>query len=151
MRRLTLLILLLLPVVAIGAWIGLLLVDRTSDPALRIAIRGFDPRDLLRGHFLLFQLDLRTDTVGSGPACLVPDSADPLRPVASPPWQGCPYPVADTQRSYRYYLPEETALELQRLLAGPAEERGEEVTVQAHFTPAGDLSFSDIRVGVREP
>lgn len=150
MRRGVILLLLLLPALAVGGWLALLGSQRAAEPQMRIAIRGYDPRDLLRGHYLMFQLDLRSPDgeVAGEEACLVPDSADPLRPEAAPARPGCPYPVADPRASYRYYLPQDQALTLERLLMQPEGER-EEVSVLVHFRPDGRLSFSDIRVGVQ--
>ena len=151
MRRPLALLLLILPVLVLGGWIGWLTLERAGSPSLRVAIRGFDPRDLLRGHYLEFQLDLRGEEGQSRAACLVQDPADPLRPLAGAARPDCRHPLSDRGATYRYYLPEETALRLERLLIPAAGERREDVSVIVHFAPNGRLSFSGIQIGARAP
>jgi hypothetical protein len=143
------LILLLVPTLILTGWALYVAGLRTEQPTLRIAITGYDPRDLLRGHYVNFRLDL----TGSGPspecACLRPDPAAPLRPVIEaakclkpPPAAQCPHFLTDPRRTFRYYAGQEQALELEKQLrAAPGS-----VSVTAHFDGKGGASFSDVRV-----
>jgi uncharacterized membrane-anchored protein len=46
-----------LPVLVMGAWIGSVALHRTSGNIARLRVVGFDPRDLLSGHYLRYQID----------------------------------------------------------------------------------------------
>jgi uncharacterized membrane-anchored protein len=48
------LICLLIPLLALGAMAGLEMKKSTTLPSYHLPIRGFDPRDILRGHYLIF-------------------------------------------------------------------------------------------------
>ena len=151
--------LLLGPVLVLAGWIGWLALERAGQPQHRIAIQGYDPRDLLRGHYLEFRLDL-TGPVPEGPVCLDvegtgaadPQPPDPLRPTARPLEPGCALPVAEPGRIWRYYLDQDQALALETLLRDPAAETTAgtaaetTVTVIVHPDGAGGLGFSGIRV-----
>lgn len=159
-RPVTSLALLLGPVLLLAGWIGWLALERAGQPQHRIAIQGYDPRDLLRGHYLEFRLDLTgpvpeapvcldvesTGDMGTGAADLLsPTSLSPtFRPSARPLEPGCALPVAEPGRIWRYYLDQDQALALETLLRDPAGETT--VTVIVHPDGAGGLGFSGIRV-----
>ena len=46
-----------LPVVALGAMVGKAEHDLADAGVMRVAIRGYDPRDILRGHYLAYRFD----------------------------------------------------------------------------------------------
>lgn len=50
-------IVLALPIVAMGFLIGLHSQNRETGKEWRIPVAGYDPRDLLRGHYLTFRYD----------------------------------------------------------------------------------------------
>ena len=144
-RHLRILALLILPTAIIAGWAIHLAAERGSQPTMRIAITGYDPRDLLRGHYLRFQLDLPAAN-GEACACLRPDPDDALRPKVEParctvpPPRDCRHFIGDPWRAYRYYAPEERALALQgELMANPGG-----ASVLVHFHGDGTVSFSDI-------
>lgn len=144
-RHLRILALLILPTVMVAGWAMYLAAERASQPAMRIAITGYDPRDLLRGHYLQFRLDLPA-AEGAACACLHPDPGDALRPsvvpvqCTAPPPRDCGHFIGDPGRAYRYYAPEERALALQgELMANPGS-----ASVLVHFHGDGAVSFSDI-------
>ncbi|HEV7368822.1 hypothetical protein [Arenibaculum sp.] len=147
-HRLPILALLILPTLAVTAWAAWLAAERTAQPALRVAITGYDPRDLLRGHYLEFRLDL-ADADGLACACLHPDPATPRHPAAvpascgAPPPRDCRHFIAEPRQVYRYYAAEERALALQEELA--ATPGGIAVTV--HFHGDGTVSFSNVSAG----
>jgi hypothetical protein len=150
-HRLATLALLILPTLAVAAWAAWLTAERAEQPALRVAITGYDPRDLLRGHYLEFRLDL-PDADGLACACLHPHPGAPHHPAAVPaqcgaPPPDCPHYIAEPRQAYRYYADEERALALQdELIASPG---GASVTV--HFHGDGTVSFSGVetRSGTR--
>lgn len=147
-HRLTTLALLLLPTLVVAAWAAWLAAERTAQPALRIAITGYDPRDLLRGHYLEFRLDL-PDADGLACACLHPNPDAPHHPAVAPaiceapPPRDCRHFIAEPWQVYRYYAAEERALALQEELV--AEPGGIAVTV--HFHGDGTVSFSNVSAG----
>jgi hypothetical protein len=138
-----------LPTLLVAAYAGWLGVTRESQPALRIAITGYDPRDLLRGHYLEFRLDLpEADELAC--ACLLPVDHDALRPAAvrsqcTPPPRDCRHPIAAPRQPFRYYAAEERALALQDELArNPGS-----ASVLVHFHGDGTVSFSEVETGSR--
>lgn len=156
----------LLPVV------GLLALVVRSELALkgaqfRLAITGYDPRDLLAGHFLRYQYEL--DWQGES-SCGVHEadalgSATPLRrpqlqsgcclcltrqaePPASPAVQQLTCSEARScdgwlyseqlQPPHRYYVPEERALELEQAL------RGRKAAVDIVSSPTGTAAVGEL-------
>jgi uncharacterized membrane-anchored protein len=51
------LISLLVPILALAGWTVMLQSHAVSGKAVRIRIKGYDPRDLLSGHYIRFALD----------------------------------------------------------------------------------------------
>lgn len=144
-RRAATLALLLLPTAVAAGWAVGLGLGRAEEPAMRVAIRGYDPRDLLRGNYLEFRLDLEGDAECG---CLVAGGADPLRPRVEParceaPPPACPHFVRGARRAYRYYAPEGRALAIQSALAA----RPGAASVVVHFGADGRLGFSGIQAG----
>lgn len=45
------------PIALMFGWLGLVMLERANATTVQIPIRGFDPRDLLSGHYLTYQLD----------------------------------------------------------------------------------------------
>lgn len=151
-RNLSRLALLLLPTLLLAGWAASIAVQRAAQPTLRIAIVGYDPRDLLRGHYLQFRLDLAPGEAAPC-ACLEPNPADALRPIARPvscPAAAepppCPQYVDMPRQTFRYYLPQEKALEYEKLLR---ESPGAASTL-VHFHSGGRLSFSDLVAGSKK-
>lgn len=138
--------LLLLPTLVLAGWAASIAIKRNMQPAMRIAIVGYDPRDLLRGHYLQFRLDLSPGETAPC-VCLDPSPTDALRPVARP--VSCPAPSAPAvcpfyldgpRQTFRYYLSQENALAAEKLLR----ESPGGASVMAHFHGDGRLSFSDL-------
>lgn len=146
-RRLVTLALLVVPTLAVAAWAAWLAAERAAQPSMHIAITGYDPRDLLRGHYLQFRLDL-PDAEGLACACLHPDPGAPLRPAVTParcepPPDGCRHFIARPRQSFRYYAAEDRALALQEeLAANPGR-----ISVTVHFHGDGTVSFGGISTG----
>lgn len=84
---LRLLIVLLLPLLGLSALWGVQQIRASSGPVTRIEITGFDPRDLLYGHYLAFQ----------------------FAPGAPAPW-------GDVNKEQQYFVPEKDAAVLDRAL-----------------------------------
>lgn len=49
---------LLLPILIPSLWAAKIGYDRASAPIYKVAIDGYDPRDLLYGHYLMFRYDV---------------------------------------------------------------------------------------------
>lgn len=87
---------LLIPIIFFVGWLSLLEYRLVNIPEVKIAVRGFDPRNLLSGHYLLLQPDWnQTDCH---------QFADNICPQER------------FRDYYAYYVSEEKALELERLL-----------------------------------
>ncbi len=154
MRKLTLsAALLLLPTLILAGWAVWLPIPRANDPGMRIRLLGFDPRDLLRGHYLLARLDIQGLPPGRyGPddcICLSDRPDDPGRPGFTPLpscaaeiLKSCPMPLSDPGRELRLYQSQEMALALERWLAGGKRL----VDIEVRFDGKGGISVQDIRV-----
>jgi len=60
---------LLLPVVAFAGLVVRAELLRASGPVFRVAIAGYDPRDLLQGHYLRYRLHWPAGEACDGPTC----------------------------------------------------------------------------------
>lgn len=113
MRRILLAIFLILPVLVPAALIAKNMLDRGSEWELPIA--GYDPRDLLRGRYILFTYDvIRNDNTPNGDyvACLNGDRQNhDVEVVYRTDKFGCDAWVYKNhlQGQQRYYIPESIA------------------------------------------
>lgn len=158
MLRFARLALLLLPTAILAGWIVQLWIGRVNMPVMRAAIQGYDPRDLLRGHYLQFRLTIPGPTGASNGkavcACLAENPEDGLRPtltpaacVPIPDRAACRYFIRNPWRSFRYYTTEKRALELEKQLrAAP-----DSASIAMHFHGDGTVSFSDVATGEVNP
>ena len=60
MKKIFVLILLMLPAFFFLGWIGILSTRVESGQEVRIQIEGYDPRDLLSGHYILYQNNMQS-------------------------------------------------------------------------------------------
>ena len=60
---------LLLPIVAFLGLVGRAELLRASGPVFHVAIAGYDPRDLLQGHYLRYRLQWPADGACDGATC----------------------------------------------------------------------------------
>ncbi len=163
-KRLTLaVILLLLPLLALGCIVAKNEADLARAKTWRVKITGYDPRDLLSGHYLNFRFDWqhqqhRACAVGED-CCLCLNAKDgsnipttsiktckaAAACVSSLPMLGddpCGRGefrcikrdiTSDPEDQQRYYIPEESAPQLNALLADSAMN----LTVDLKVTPSG--------------
>lgn len=152
-RSLLRLALLLAPTLILTGWALSIPWLRAGEPEMRVRLAGYDPRDLLRGHYLLARLDIQDLAPGRfGPddcICLRADPAGSGRPLYSPlpscaatALAACPLPLADPGREVRLYQPAEMAQRLEGLLR----EGKARVDVSVRFDGAGGISVDDVRV-----
>jgi hypothetical protein len=88
-----------LPLAVLGAMVGDAERGRLDAGTIRVAIRGYDPRDMLRGHYLNYQFNWNAEPAFIGRVdrlCVLsapPDAPARVRPVAPDgPWastDGC--------------------------------------------------------------
>ena len=45
------------PFVCLLAWVGFLYYQTEAGQEVKVAVRGYDPRDLLSGHYIRFEID----------------------------------------------------------------------------------------------
>lgn len=68
-----------LPIVALAALIGEQELRFINAQQLNVPVRGYDPRDLLRGHYITGQFDWDWDAMpeqgGTGGLCILPGAA----------------------------------------------------------------------------
>lgn len=106
---------LILPVLLLSAWIMKIEIDLKSDKTVLIRMNGFDPVDLLSGHYLL----LRPDWKGTN--------------CAQFPESICPTELFSY--SYRYYLPEFDARTVDRRLLQDAPKVEMEFAIRGKSKP----------------
>lgn len=161
MSRKYLIIALALPLLAIGAAIlrAELSLERASDFVFEI--EGYDPRDLLRGHYLQFRL--RVDPVpvrepcddASGQCCLcLTRVAASEPPRAERTSCATARAVCDgalhtryLNQSHRYYVPEAQAAALERRLIEAMQRRKAEVVLAIDET--GQARVRELRIDGR--
>lgn len=94
-----------------------------------VPVEGYDPRDLLRGHYLVFQYDwpISDDDIVPGPGmmlCLEGDAPTITSVEVVPLQTRCPKPLraapGDTLLAGKLYIPQEKAAALEAQLADPA-------------------------------
>lgn len=102
MKNIRLLIRLFLPFFCLLAWTGSIALQRNGGTEVKLPIRGYDPRDLFSGHYLVYTIDW--------------DKAD----CTQFPGQQCPPEEAFCAqarwgRECRFYLPEKEALKIEEV------------------------------------
>ena len=111
-----------------------------------VPVEGYDPRDLLRGHYLVFQYDwpiLDEDAVpGPGMMLCLDGEAPRIESVeVGPLGTRCPRPLraapGDTLLAGKLYIPQEKAASLEAQLADPALRGIVRLRVRdnGHYTP----------------
>ena len=94
-----------------------------------VPVEGYDPRDLLRGHYLVFQYDwpIPDEDAVPGPGmmlCLDGDAPTITAAEVVPLQTRCPRPLraapGDTLLAGKLYIPQEKAGALEKQLADPA-------------------------------
>lgn len=121
-----------------------------------VPVQGYDPRDLLRGHYIVFQYDwpgLGDDEMpGPGTMLCLEGTAPRIDSVeVVPEGTRCPRPVraapGDTLLAGKLYIPQEKAASLEAQLADPAL-RG---IVRLRVRDNGRYTPMDIRFEPRQP
>jgi hypothetical protein len=121
-----------------------------------VPVEGYDPRDLLRGHYIVYQYDwpgLDDDEMpGPGTMLCLAGTAPRIDSVeVVPEGSRCPRPVraafSDTLAAGKLYIPQEKARGLEDQLADPAL-RG---IVRLRVRDDGRYTPMDIRFEPRQP
>ena len=115
-----------LPLLGLGA--GWLRTDRASREGVEweVPVQGYDPRDFLQGHYVMFQYDwpgLEFDAVGPFQALCVEGQAPRVDRVRLKTEQ-CQYPVSVETGPWsgRLYVAQDAALRMQQQLADPKQQ-----------------------------
>ncbi len=132
--RLKLIAALLFPIVVLAANAWMNQQQRDSGKEMTFPIQGFDPRDMLSGHYLVFEIDYSIDAGNGCPAsdivatlCLQPEKrvypSDELPPKCSLYLQGhCNNQGQFSAGLERFYIPQEIASALEeKIRDGKAE------------------------------
>ena len=101
MNKKILLLIFFIPFIALLAWVVCLYYYQVSGQEVKVAVTGYDPRDLLSGHYIQYTIDWnRTDcTQFSDGICPEDEFCEEAR------WG----------RQCRFYIPQKNARELDRL------------------------------------
>lgn len=153
---LLLLALLLVPTLVLAGWALSIRAQRAEQPALRIGVVGFDPRDLLRGHYLQVRLDIGGLAEPLAALDAVPDCVcvtPPAKPADRPGFAPlpsclpadighCPYPLADPRQILRVYVPQSRAAELEEKLRQGLSK----LDVEVRFAGDGTIALGKLAV-----
>ena len=101
MNKRVLMLLFFIPLVILAAWSEWLYMQRASGTEVKVAISGYDPRDLLSGHYIQYTIDWdHTD-------------CSQFANGVCPEGEFCK--EARWGRQCRFYIPEKNAKELDRM------------------------------------
>lgn len=95
-----------LPFLALLAWVFVLTVFRLNARDVRVRIEGFDPRDLLSGHYIQYTIDWKNTDCGQ-----FENGVCPKEDFCNPQIKG-------RARVCRFYIPQKYARTLDSLLQG---------------------------------
>ena len=96
-------VILIVPLVCLMCWTGMLFAERYNGQEIKVAIQGYDPRDLLSGHYIQYQIDWDKTDCGQFSEGICPKSEFCIEST----WG----------RQCRFYIPEKYAQELDKLFA----------------------------------
>lgn len=101
MKNKVLLLILLIPVICLFVWNCFLWYDKDTGTEITVRISGYDPRDLLSGHYIRYRIDWdKTDLTQFDDKFITKqDFVDSLN-----------------KTSYRFYVPENHAKYLDKIL-----------------------------------
>ena len=74
MKKYVLFILLCLPTLFFGIWVVQLSVQVENARMITVPLRGYDPRDLLAGHYIQYDIDYNRFNKQNYPECQLPHS-----------------------------------------------------------------------------
>lgn len=147
-------ILLFLPLLVLGGLVSKNAHDLASAKTWRVGITGYDPRDLLHGHYLNFRFAWNLSPASRGclagqSCCLCLDAqAGSMTPLTSLMSCGAAAACASTlswphpQDAQRYFIPESAATQLNRLLANSRFN----LSVDLNITPSGRQILGDLYI-----
>ncbi len=121
-RTRRLLVALLIPIAALAALAGWKGWIATTGHRVTLPIEGFDPRDLLSGHYLIYRIDYGVEglcegKLGTAYVCLDPKGYFPDKPAECRlPLRGSCDATRFTAGIERFYLPEDKARALDRVV-----------------------------------
>lgn len=101
MKNKIILFILLIPVICLFAWNCFLWYDKDSGTEIRVSITGYDPRDLLSGHYIRYRIDW--------------DKTD-LAQFENKPFTKQDFMDSLNRKSFRFYVPEKYARYLDKML-----------------------------------
>ena len=111
--------------IVFGAWIGREVHARNVGAEVHLPVEGYDPRDLLSGHYIRFRLvaDREADALATGPHSYCLEMRDTTHHVSTvrESRDDCSLFITRTDDSFgvdRFYIDERHADELARLNSG---------------------------------
>jgi len=153
MRKKTFLCL-IFPVMCLGLLVGWKIFTRSQAKVFRFPIEGYDPRDLLSGHYLRFQVkypmseDCGKSSFSPHALCLEPD----IRIIdAKAEYKDCMHFIegyCSANRFYssskvdRFYIPEEHAIDLEALIRNPLHKP----SVDLFVLPDGSVQIKELLI-----
>lgn len=101
MNRKILLIAILFPIVCLMSWVSFLFIQRETGQDIIVSVQGYDPRDLLSGHYIQYTIDWEKT------------NCQQFETGVCPKDEFCK--EARWGRQCRFYIPENKAHQLDRL------------------------------------
>lgn len=102
MKKKYLLLILLIPVICLLLWGSFLEYDKNSGRKILVSIKGYDPRDLLSGHYVQYIIDW--------------DKTD-LTQFNNKPFTQQEFMKSLNKKSLRFYVPEKHSKQLDNILS----------------------------------
>lgn len=150
-RRILLVLALLLPIAVIGAMIGRAELVVQTGAEWAVPIRGYDPRDLLRGQYLEYNIDwkLESQECSSGACCYClwdSNPGQPSPPVPSASIVACSdrgpcqsyFPVERAASLRKYFIPEGEGTKLEQAI------RNRQAMLLLRVSPRGRVVITDL-------
>jgi uncharacterized membrane-anchored protein len=133
---------LLLPIVAFAGLVVRAELLRASGPVFHVAIAGYDPRDLLQGHYLRYRLQWPADGACDGaPCCLCLRTSGAHTKVEC----GVTDTACDAQLNHQmveqgreFFIPEDTGPALEQAI------RRGQATIALNITPDGQARVHEL-------
>ena len=131
----------LLPLLGILAFMGQAQYRASTGEVYRVRIKGYDPRDLLRGHYLRYRFDFSTQLTSSASLtdyCFVREGENrfSLSTVSSSDQDSCTSRIKrhHLERAQKYFIPEAHADALERQLRDQFAEVDLIINANGHYS-----------------
>lgn len=104
MQKVKIIAALTFPILVLGLWVIFLTIKNMTLPEVTVRIAGYDPRDLLSGHYIAYTIDWAKTDCSQFENKICPE--EEFKSYARKAFWG---------RQFRFYIPEQNAQELDNM------------------------------------